>query len=241
MQEVDINTLIDDYGDLIDDIPDNITIIGEIPILYIYHKYDKLDLSKLKCESISYYRQEDESIKNHILPNSLTELYCNNNQITLLPNLPSSLEKLDCQYNKLTHLPELPNSLTELYCNNNQLTYFPNNQLPNSLITINCSDNKLTSLPNLPNSLSELSCRDNPLTLIPNLNKIRNLGCNFLIDYIDYDPDYMEINFNFVPFFSKKLYDSYIEIKDYGRITSNEDYILYMEKVKLSKMKSARK
>ena len=34
---------------------------------------------------------------------------------------------------------------------------------------------------------------------------------------------------------------SYIEIEDYGRIASKEDYIQYMEKIKLSKIKSARK
>ena len=222
MQEVDINTLLEDYGGLIDDIPDNISIVGEIPILYIYHKYDKLDLSKIKCTSIYYYNQEGESIKNHILPNSLQQLYCSHNKLISLPNLPKSLKELDCQFNKLTSFPDLPNSLKEL----------------------SCSHNQLTSLPDLPNSLKKLFCDGNSLKYLHNLNKLKSISINCLIDYIDYEPNYQETNILFYCYDDDDDHvwkKSYIEIKDYGKITSNEEYIQYMEKIKLSKIKSARK
>ena len=50
------------------------------------------------------------------LPESLRELYCNNNQLTEFSKLPESLIELGCGNNKLTRLPELPGSLKELQC-----------------------------------------------------------------------------------------------------------------------------
>ena len=126
MQEIDINTLIV-FGNctLIENIPNNIIITGNINYLYIRSKYDKLDLSKVECNEIYYRNQEGESIKNHILPTSLKFLYCSNNQLTSLPDLPSHLQELICYNNQLTSLPDLPNSLRKLYCSENQLTSLP--------------------------------------------------------------------------------------------------------------------
>ena len=127
MQEFDINTLIDINNILIDNnniltkyIPNDI-IIGKINNLCIKYKYNQLDLSRLECNILYYYDQEGESIKNHILPNSLKELYCFENKLTSLPNLPNSLRILHCHNNKLTSLPNLPNSLQNLLCQNNKL------------------------------------------------------------------------------------------------------------------------
>jgi Leucine-rich repeat (LRR) protein len=52
---------------------------------------------------------------------NLKNLYCDNNQLTYLPNLPNSLETLNCSYNKLLYLPKLPNSLDSLFCYCNKL------------------------------------------------------------------------------------------------------------------------
>ena len=86
MQEIDINTIVDRYNYLTKKIQNNIIIVGKIEILHIEYKYDKLDLSKVECDELYYKYQKGKSIKNHILPNSLKELYCRNNQLTLLPN-----------------------------------------------------------------------------------------------------------------------------------------------------------
>ena len=43
-----------------------------------------------------------------LVPNSLTELICSQNQITKLDNLPSSLIKLDCYCIQITNLDNLP-------------------------------------------------------------------------------------------------------------------------------------
>ena len=101
------------------------------------------------------------------LPASLTALYCWSNQLTALPELPDSLTLLTCSSNQLTTLPELPASLTELYCSENQLTALP--ELPDSLTKLDCRGNQLTALPELPGSLTELTCGDNQLTALPEL------------------------------------------------------------------------
>ena len=305
MQEVDINNLVNKSKSLNKNIPNNIIIVGKIDNLWIGYKYNKLDLSRLECNKIVYNDQVGESIKNHILPNSLKKLFCFDNEITFLPeilpnsleelectfnnllslpDLPNSLEKLDCGSNKLTSLPKLPNSLKILNCFSNKLTYFNNVQLPNSLQELccsynnltsfnnvqlpdslqnldcscnqltsipdlpnslqklNCSSNQLTLIPNLPNSLEELFCYNNKLTSFPNLNMLKSFNGDNEIDYIDYSPDYEETKINFRLYYEgyKRCY-SYIVIKDYGKISSKEEYIQYMEKIKLSKIKSARK
>ena len=144
MQEVDINTLINKDNELNENIPNNIIIIGNIDELIIENKYDHLDLSRIECNSIWYVNQEGESIKNHILPNSLEELYCSDNELTSLSNLPNSLQYLDCENNELTSLPQIPYSLTTLKCSYNKLTSLNNSQLPNGLIKLECDENKLT-------------------------------------------------------------------------------------------------
>ena len=291
MQEIDINSLVNGNNLLKENIPNDIIIVGKIDNLYIDHIYDQLDLSRVECYKIIYHNQKGESIKNHILPDSLSELYCSENQLTSLPNLPNSLqeiycsrnqlaslpklpnslERLSCGYNQLTSLPDLPNSLIKLYCHNNQLISLP--ELPNSLKELICSNNKLISLPKLPNSMNELHCPDNQLISLPELpNSMKELNCynnlisltnlnnllvfrgNNIIEYINYNPDYEKTKIDFMPYLginniylngdnTYKFYKSIIEIKGYGKITSNEEYIKYMEyrSHKMNKIKSARK
>ena len=54
----------------------------------------------------------------------LKQLFCDNNQLTSLPEIPEGLEVLYCNNNRLLALPALPNSLESLNCSNNQLTIF---------------------------------------------------------------------------------------------------------------------
>ena len=223
MQGVDINILVNGNNYLNENIPDDIIIVGKIDKLIIEYKYDQLDLSKVDCDFIIYENQGGESIKNHLLPNSLKELNCYLNKLTSLPDwvtplpclrLPNSLEILNCWNNQLTSLPILPNSLIYLTCSRNQLVSLPN--LPNSLIELYCWKNQLTSIPDLPNSLEFINIGD------INVNKI------------EYNPDYKNINCKFI--------DTKITIGDYI-IKSKKDYISYMkdyEKYLLSKVKSAR-
>ncbi len=60
------------------------------------------------------------------IPLNCERLFCDNNQLTSLPQLPNCVI-LACHYNKLTSLPELP-KCRDIYCYHNQLTYLP--QLP---------------------------------------------------------------------------------------------------------------
>ena len=80
------------------------------------------------------------------LPQNLKELYCSNNQLTLLPALPQNLTILDCSDNQLTLLPALPQNLTILHC----------------------SDNRLNLLPYLPQNLKNLHYNNNPIHKIVN-------------------------------------------------------------------------
>ena len=170
--------------DLVEDIPDNKVIVGDIDTINIYYKYGNLDLSNVKCNKIKYFDQEEDSIKNHILPNSLKILICSNefnfsdlgNRITDLPKLPNSLIELDCMFNRIKNLPKLPDCLIELYCNHNQLEILP--ELPKLLKKLRCNNNQLKLLPELPNSLKELFCYNNQLKLLPKLpNSLEMLFC----------------------------------------------------------------
>ena len=85
MQEVDIKTLTNAGVQLNHDIPNDIIIVGKITELYINYRHDELNLSRLECYQIVYYNQEGDSIKNHILPNSLRKLDCYCSGLTSLP------------------------------------------------------------------------------------------------------------------------------------------------------------
>jgi hypothetical protein len=110
------------------------------------------------------------------LPDTLKNLFCEQNQLTSLPPLPKGLIRLYCARNQLTSLPQLPDTLTYLYCEQNQLTSLP--PLPDGLRELSCEQNQLTSLPTLPEGLRELSCEQNQLTSLPELpEKLRYLHC----------------------------------------------------------------
>lgn len=120
----------------------------------------------------------DEALENYLpFPNNLTDIICDNNQLTQLPDLPTNLVWLNCSFNKITELPNLPNILVNLDCNNNQLKQLPNLQNTN-LEMLNCSRNLLTKIPNLPNGIVRLDCGNNKLTTLPEFpNSLNNLFC----------------------------------------------------------------
>ena len=259
MQEVNINTLVNNDNELNENIPDNIIIVGKIDRLYIVWIYNQLDLSKVNCDGIIYLYQEGDSIKNHILsdslryldcsynklillpdlPNSLERLDCDNNRLKLLPNLPISLEYLDCSDNQLNSFPELPNSLKNLYCSNNQLISLLD--LPNSLEKIYCSNNKLTSLPDLPNSLKKLYCDNNQLKSLPDFSHINHeLELSLIQDEpINYIPYTMNIKlYKYQP--NKINIEGYPHnpIKNQNEL---DQYMDYIKNYQLNRIKSARK
>lgn len=105
-------------------------------------------------------------------------LYCQNNQITSLPELNHSLQELDCSYNNLTTLPKLNDSLQVLQCSHNKITSLP--ELNDYLEILYCSYNNLTSLPKLNNSLQILDCSYNQITSLPKLNhSLQVLDCYY--------------------------------------------------------------
>ena len=109
------------------------------------------------------------------LPSDLTQLYCDCNEISALPNsLPSTLVTLFCSDNILTALPTtLPLTLTELYCCGNKLQVLPD--LPPDLQVLACDDNNLTTLPALPSTLTDLYCEGNPITWCSRLGDLIRL------------------------------------------------------------------
>ena len=110
----------------------------------------------------TFYCKTFEDLENY---HDIVYIDCQNNNLSVLPNLPHSLEYLNCSYNHLTALPTLPNSLTSLYCHYNRLTVLPT--LPNSLEYLGCWNNELHSLPTLPNGLTILDCKNNLLSFLP--------------------------------------------------------------------------
>ena len=238
MKEIDINNLVDEDNYLIENIPNDIIIVGKINYMDIIWKYDELDLSKVECKEIYYYYQEGESIKNHILHNSLKKLWCSHNQLTSLPDLPNSLKELYCNNNQLISLPDLPNSLEILDCDHNKINSLPN--LPNSLKKLWCSHNQLTLLPNLPISLEYLYCYNNQLESLPDFSHFDHIIKLFL--YQDLPIDYIICNYNL------KLLRLNNKINiigyPYNPIYNQDELDKYMEYIKnyqLNRIKSARK
>lgn len=101
------------------------------------------------------------------LPNTLTELYADFNQLRTLPDtLPTSLLKLSVTSNQFTQLPEtLPASLSFLMVLGNSLTALPEN-LPSSLSCIGAEYNQFSQLPDLARlpQNCELLLEGNPLS-----------------------------------------------------------------------------
>jgi hypothetical protein len=95
------------------------------------------------CHSLLHLPFETNEVKRRIykcilLRSSILDLSSLN--LTVLPTLPDTLTKLYCYDNQLTVLPELPDTLTDLFCYNNQLI-----GLPVKLLRNNCyvnADNK---------------------------------------------------------------------------------------------------
>ena len=78
---------------------------------------------------------------------ALTELWCNNNQLTSLNvSQNTALTYLECNFNQLTTLDVSQNTaLTNLYCIDNQLTTLDVSQ-NTALTNLSCDHNQLTSL-----------------------------------------------------------------------------------------------
>ena len=113
---------------------------------------------------------------------ALTELYCNNNQLTSLDvSKNTALTELDCYYNQLTSLDVSKNTaLTELWCFDNQLTSLDVSK-NTALTQLDCSDNQLTSLDVSKNTaLTRLLCNYNQLT---SLDVSKNTALEFLYCY----------------------------------------------------------
>ncbi len=116
-------------------------------------------------------------IKVKHVPEGVTHLYCNNNQLTSLPDLPSTLRHLDCTANCLTSLPKLPDGLIELHCAHNKLHTLP--FLPNTLEVLDCGFNKLQHCPGVPLVLYKFRCGNNMLKELPTLpGCLRDLECD---------------------------------------------------------------
>ena len=97
------------------------------------------------------------------LPSGLKELYCQETQITSLPELPASLKRLDAWAIPLKVLPPLPRGLKYLYCSDTQITSLP--ELPPGLVELNCYNTQITVLPELPLSLEVLYTAKTPLLI----------------------------------------------------------------------------
>jgi Leucine-rich repeat (LRR) protein len=95
----------------------------------------------------------------------VTELVCEFNGLTVLPQLPLNLVDLHVANNELTELPAcLPAGLRVLHCSNNRLVQLPHS-LPLGLVHLNCSNNFIPSLPSLTflTNLVQLECQGNML------------------------------------------------------------------------------
>ena len=110
------------------------------------------------------------------LPFGLRGLYCDNNNLSWLPEIPPSIRELYCSNNKIFMLPKLLykdkdfpdyqySKLEKLDCSHNNLSSIP--ELPRTLIHLNCSHNMITKLCDLPTSLNHLIISHNKIKVLP--------------------------------------------------------------------------
>ena len=94
---------------------------------------------------------------------NLKKLNIRNNNLRILPTyLPQSLEELYLDENKLKELPDLPNKLRVLYADTNELEKLPD-KLPDSLFLLSVNNNKLKKFPKkMPKNLEQLFMSNNP-------------------------------------------------------------------------------
>lgn len=143
-------------------------------------KYNEIKFMGFYFEDSEYV---NNIVDNLVLPSSLYQLSCDNNNLSKLPELPEGLGHLYCPNNNLTKLPKLPNSLEVLYCHDNDIECLES--LPDELISIFASDNEITKIINFPKSLQHIECQNNKLKYLPELpNGISgfHLNDNELID-----------------------------------------------------------
>ncbi len=116
--------------------------------------------------SISCDRRSIQSLSGIEYFTNLTELHCNDNQLTSLNvSLNTALTNLECRSNQLTSLEVSHNtSLTSLNCFSNQLSSLDVSS-NTALLYLHCGDNQLTSL-NIANNtaLQTLGCDINQFT-----------------------------------------------------------------------------
>ncbi|MBS0286533.1 MAG: leucine-rich repeat domain-containing protein [Proteobacteria bacterium] len=146
------------------------------------------DLQSLRLQD-NFLQTLPSNIGNNL--QALLALFCENNQLTTLPESIGKLQALQvlfCDNNQLTTLPESIGNLQVLQglgCNNNQLTTLPesigNLQM---LIHLRCDNNQLTALPESigkVQALQNLWCYDNQLTALPEsigkLQALHKLWC----------------------------------------------------------------
>ncbi|MCL1851225.1 MAG: DUF4332 domain-containing protein [Bacteroidetes bacterium] len=137
---------------------------------------------KIEATTITHFTCENSGLTELSgLPQELTRLVCNNNQLKSL-NLTGliNLTFFQCNHNNLTSLNvSALTALTDLYCEFNQLTNLIVGSLAN-LKTLYCNNNKLTSLDiSTLSNLKILACSTNPLTKldVSNNSKLIWLFC----------------------------------------------------------------
>ncbi|PSH49546.1 hypothetical protein BA193_20035 [Yersinia pseudotuberculosis] len=115
-------------------------------------------------------------------PSNLMYLNIADCELTELPTLPNTLTELSADFNQLRTLPDtLPISLLRLSVTSNQLTQLPET-LPASLSFLMVLGNSLTALPeNLPSSLSCIGAEYNQFSQLPDLARLPQ-NCEFLLE-----------------------------------------------------------
>ncbi len=116
----------------------------------------------------------------------ITQLYCSDNRITIIPETLTNIKLLDCHNNYLCNIPNTLTNLEYLNCTGCHLTKLPNNLT--SLTHLYCGHNNLTILPENLNNIGVLYCHCNKLVKLPrDLINLKLLNCcdNYLITIPD--------------------------------------------------------
>jgi hypothetical protein len=96
---------------------------------------------------------------------NITKIVLTKGEITRIVGLPESLLELECPDNLLTVLDDLPSNLNRIEIPHNYLEVFDLSSLV-KIERLIINDNKLTSIENIPPNIKELNCSNNNLSFL---------------------------------------------------------------------------
>lgn len=201
------------------------------------HELQKISNLPNKLKALVIQRCKKLSFNNFILPDSLTELGINYNDLKEYPKfltknitklmlignniefvdyIPENLEMVNFEHNKISSINYFPKSIKELNISHNNISILP--EIPENLTVLILSHNPLEQIPQLSNNLKELELSGlnlDSIEKIPSSLKILDISDNKLTNLLDLPLTLEHLNI------SKNLLE-YVDVSKLDKLISYE-------------------